>query len=104
MTSSATSPSAHAPADVDFLGLRLDANPASPPRSPGWRWKETRLFIDEVTWQSAGRLPGVADLTGFLPERPLASFYGVPGVTGAGFTSELGSHASRWTVDASRAC
>jgi len=47
--------------------------------------EETRLFIDEVTWQGAGDFRALLTSPVSFLNGPLAAFYGVPGVSGDAF-------------------
>src|SRR5207244_1674837 len=47
--------------------------------------EETRLFIDEVTWQGAGDFRALLTSPVSFLNGPLAAFYGVPGVSGNAF-------------------
>jgi len=48
--------------------------------------EETRLYIDEITWRGPGDLQALLTSPISFLNGPLAAFYGVPGVTGDGFT------------------
>ena len=48
--------------------------------------EETRLYIDEVTWRGPGDFQALLTSPVSFLNGPLAAFYGVPGVTGDGFT------------------
>ena len=72
--------------DVDYLNRRLDANPGFTAEIAGLALEETRLFIDEVTWQAPGDFRALLTSPVSFLNAPLASFYGVPGVTGTGFS------------------
>ena len=72
--------------DVDYLDLRLNADPSFTAEIAGQMLEETRLFIDEVTWQSPGDFRALLTSPISFLNAPLASFYGVAGVTGPGFS------------------
>ena len=48
--------------------------------------EETRSTIDEITWRGAGDFQSLLTSPVSFLNGPLAAFYGVPGVTGDGFT------------------
>jgi len=48
--------------------------------------EETRLYIDEITWRGPGDFRTLLTSPVSFLNGPLAVFYGVPGVTGDGFT------------------
>jgi Protein of unknown function (DUF1592)/Protein of unknown function (DUF1588)/Protein of unknown function (DUF1585)/Protein of unknown function (DUF1595)/Protein of unknown function (DUF1587) len=72
--------------DIDYLDRRLDANAGFTAEIAGLLLEETRLFIDEVTWQGPGDFRALLTSPVSFLNAPLASFYGVPGVTGTGFS------------------
>jgi hypothetical protein len=48
--------------------------------------EETRLTIDEITWRGPGDFQSLLTSPVSFLNGPLATFYGVPGITGDGFT------------------
>jgi hypothetical protein len=47
--------------------------------------QETEKFLDEVVWKGSGDLAGIFSAPYTFVNGPLATFYGLPGVTGDGF-------------------
>jgi hypothetical protein len=72
--------------DVDYRSLLgLGANVGFTAEIAGLVLEETRLYIDEVTWQGAGDFRTLLTSPVSFVNGPLAAFYGVAGVTGDGF-------------------
>jgi len=72
--------------DVDYRSLLgLGANPGFTAEIAALVLEETRLYIDEVTWQGAGDFRTLLTSPVSFVNGPLAAFYGVAGVTGDGF-------------------
>jgi hypothetical protein len=70
---------------ADYVAALGAGNPGFTAEIAGLILEETRLFIDEVTWQGPGDLRSLLTAPVSFVNGPLASFYGVPGVSGAAF-------------------
>jgi hypothetical protein len=71
--------------DADFLGAGLGNNQGFTADMARYVLEETRLYIDEVTWQGPGDFRTLLTSPASFLNAPLAGFYGVAGVSGDGF-------------------
>ena len=71
--------------DVDYVS-NLGVNAGFTQQIADLMLEETRLYIDEVTWRGPGDFQALLTSPVSFLNGPLAAFYGVPGVTGDGFT------------------
>jgi hypothetical protein len=71
--------------DADYLP-NLGVNAGFTQQIADLMLEETRLYIDEVTWRGPGNFQALLTSPISFLNGPLAAFYGVPGVTGDGFT------------------
>jgi hypothetical protein len=70
--------------DIDYAEM-LASNVGFTPQIATLMQEETNRFIDEVTWQGPGTFQALLTSPVSFVNGPLASFYGVPGVSGDAF-------------------
>ncbi len=68
--------------DIDFKERELDLNPAFSIQLSELFQQETEHFVDDVVWQGSGKFEDLLTAPYTWVNGPLASFYGMSGVTG----------------------
>jgi len=70
---------------LDHLERNAEFYPTYKPGMGALFRQETELFLDDVVWKGSGDVAGIFSAPYTFMNGPLATFYGVPGVTGDAF-------------------